>query len=371
MHLHTCPLFVMHLLSCAPLFLVLLFLACASGSDHLHTPQVGSPRPTTEHQDGVRSLREGTPKPLGLPEAAWGPGRDQVLGKNTQAHVERPLLSGQESGKSDRPGCRKTGTCSVKGVRLGTGNQHNKLRKALPQLHFDLSSCRGIHRRVKSAMLSLAFRRDFNSSCSFSSRFGSRGALKPSTSGGNVSSRFTKTSNVGKEQMAAVCRVKYDILRAARRCLTHPRGPCVLGLELPREVAEDGGVWGEAVIDGRLTTPRARRQAKSDDCAAQQPHCCRRTMRVSFRDIGWSDWIMAPSEYNAYYCEGSCPPKQRMATAHAAIKVMMQHVTRGDIPQSCCVPAAYRPLTVLQIDSSGQLVISVLDNMIVSKCKCS
>ena len=34
--------------------------------------------------------------------------------------------------------------------------------------------------------------------------------------------------------------------------------------------------------------------------------CCRDELYINFKDIGWSDWILHPSGYHAYFCRGSC-----------------------------------------------------------------
>ncbi|XP_036383761.1 growth/differentiation factor 9-like [Megalops cyprinoides] len=349
----------MPLLTAAPVFVVLLllFLMCVSSS---------------EQQSGVKTIRVGVPDPLRLPKLPWTPGSDKALiveEDGAYTHKRHPLLAGQGSSNVSRPEhgeTTQTRTCRITGILQG--NRYNgKLSKAPAQLIFDMDSCRGKHRRIRNATLMLVFHRNFNTSCNFLLRTGSS---RPPH--GRTHPHFKQTLNVRKGQKASPCRVKYNIRKTAKWCLAHPRGACILGLELPREIAGDE-VWGEAVIDGSPATAesRTRRQAVSEICDETEPHCCRRTMRVSFQDIGWSEWIMAPKEYDAYYCGGSCPPKHRAASAHTKVKMKMQQISRGATPQTCCVPAAYRPLTVMTFNSKGQLTLSVLENMIVSECKCT
>ena len=40
-------------------------------------------------------------------------------------------------------------------------------------------------------------------------------------------------------------------------------------------------------------------------CTAEQTGCCRENLTVSFSKLGWH-FIIAPTEYNAYYCKGRC-----------------------------------------------------------------
>ena len=35
--------------------------------------------------------------------------------------------------------------------------------------------------------------------------------------------------------------------------------------------------------------------------------CRRHKLEVNFADIGWSDWIISPQTFEAFYCAGACP----------------------------------------------------------------
>ncbi len=35
-------------------------------------------------------------------------------------------------------------------------------------------------------------------------------------------------------------------------------------------------------------------------------NCARRYLKVDFADIGWSEWIISPKSFDAYFCSGSC-----------------------------------------------------------------
>ncbi|GCC27142.1 hypothetical protein chiPu_0005564 [Chiloscyllium punctatum] len=116
---------------------------------------------------------------------------------------------------------------------------------------------------------------------------------------------------------------------------------------------------------------RTRRESHTEDCQRNQIQCCRRPLHVSFDEIGWSDWIRAPLSYNAFYCEGTCPQKYKLATMHTLIKSKMNHLSNGAIPAPCCVPASYEPLTLLHFNSNSKLTLTAFDDMIVSRCHCS
>ncbi|XP_006768535.2 PREDICTED: bone morphogenetic protein 8B [Myotis davidii] len=54
--------------------------------------------------------------------------------------------------------------------------------------------------------------------------------------------------------------------------------------------------------------------------------CRRHELYVSFQDLGWLDWVIAPQGYSAYYCEGECsfPLDSCMnATNHAIVQSLV------------------------------------------------
>lgn len=60
----------------------------------------------------------------------------------------------------------------------------------------------------------------------------------------------------------------------------------------------------------QLGKPRRRtRRSTNLQCNPNTNQCCRDRLYVDFSDIGWHDWIMHPSGYDAFYCKGSCDSK--------------------------------------------------------------
>ncbi|XP_067871866.1 inhibin beta C chain-like [Heterodontus francisci] len=117
---------------------------------------------------------------------------------------------------------------------------------------------------------------------------------------------------------------------------------------------------------------RERRATNSaEDCLRRQKSCCRKSLQVSFKEIGWNDWIRAPESYNMYNCGGSCPANYKPANMHAMIKSAMHEHTGGASPGLCCTPAAYEPMTLLHYSSEGKLTLTAFDDMIVTNCHCS
>lgn len=52
--------------------------------------------------------------------------------------------------------------------------------------------------------------------------------------------------------------------------------------------------------------PQKNRPKRNSNCLPEMKECCRDELYINFKDIGWSDWILHPSGYHAYFCRGSC-----------------------------------------------------------------
>ncbi|RXN25972.1 growth differentiation factor 10-like protein [Labeo rohita] len=102
--------------------------------------------------------------------------------------------------------------------------------------------------------------------------------------------------------------------------------------------------------------------------------CSRRYLRVDFADIGWSEWILAPKAFDAYYCAGTCGfpiPKVVHPSNHATIQSIVRAVgIVPGVPEPCCVPDKMSSLAVLFLDSSRNMVLKVYPSMSVETCAC-
>ncbi|GLD66509.1 growth/differentiation factor 10-like protein [Lates japonicus] len=106
----------------------------------------------------------------------------------------------------------------------------------------------------------------------------------------------------------------------------------------------------------------------------QHRGCSRRNLRVDFADIGWSEWVIAPKAFEAYYCTGTCGfpmPKVARPSNHATIQSIVRAVgIIPGVPEPCCVPEKMSPLAVLYQDESRNPVLKVYPNMSVQSCSC-
>uniref|UniRef100_A0A098M0A2 Bone morphogenetic protein 3 n=1 Tax=Hypsiglena sp. JMG-2014 TaxID=1550645 RepID=A0A098M0A2_9SAUR len=102
--------------------------------------------------------------------------------------------------------------------------------------------------------------------------------------------------------------------------------------------------------------------------------CSRRYLKVDFADIGWSEWIISPKAFDAYYCSGECQfpiPKALKPSNHATIQSIVRAVgVVSGIPEPCCVPDKMSSLSILFFDENKNVVLKVYPNMTVESCAC-
>lgn len=101
--------------------------------------------------------------------------------------------------------------------------------------------------------------------------------------------------------------------------------------------------------------------------------CQRYELFVDFEDVGWRDWIVAPTGYDAYFCKGECriPLAENMnSTNHAVVQSLVHEYDANLAPRACCVPTQLDPVPLLYIGDDNKVVLKRYDNMVVSSCGC-
>uniref|UniRef100_A0A8C4QC41 TGF-beta family profile domain-containing protein n=1 Tax=Eptatretus burgeri TaxID=7764 RepID=A0A8C4QC41_EPTBU len=108
--------------------------------------------------------------------------------------------------------------------------------------------------------------------------------------------------------------------------------------------------------------------------SSEQKHSCKKhELYVSFRDLGWQDWIIAPEGYAAFYCDGECsfPLNAHMnATNHAIVQTLVHLMNPEFVPKPCCAPTKLNAISVLYFDDSSNVILKKYRNMVVRACGC-
>ncbi|XP_059422804.1 bone morphogenetic protein 5-like [Carassius carassius] len=123
------------------------------------------------------------------------------------------------------------------------------------------------------------------------------------------------------------------------------------------------------------TQPKSSPALKSGDqnTSEQRQACKKHELYVSFRDLGWQDWIIAPEGYAAFYCDGECsfPLNAHMnATNHAIVQTLVHLMFPDNVPKPCCAPTKLNAISVLYFDDSSNVILKKYRNMVVRSCGC-
>nr|XP_025963565.1 bone morphogenetic protein 15 [Dromaius novaehollandiae] len=130
--------------------------------------------------------------------------------------------------------------------------------------------------------------------------------------------------------------------------------------------------------------PRSRRAREAPNLAqdlpgylreqgAEKSDCSLRSFPVSFAQLGWDHWIIAPHRYNPRYCKGACPRLLRYdyhAPNHAVVQNFVHQLVDASVPRPSCVPYRYSPISVLMIEPNGGILYKEYENMIAESCTC-
>lgn len=104
-----------------------------------------------------------------------------------------------------------------------------------------------------------------------------------------------------------------------------------------------------------------------------QKICQRKPLYVDFVDVGWSDWIVAPPGYEAFFCEGECqfPIADHLNTTnHAIVQTLVNSISPNQVPKACCVPTQLSSICMLYLDDQNKVVLKNYQDMTVVGCGC-
>ena len=117
---------------------------------------------------------------------------------------------------------------------------------------------------------------------------------------------------------------------------------------------------------------KSRRGAKSKR-RRKRDSCRRKPLYVDFSKLGWSNWVIAPRGYNAFFCQGLCEfpiDNHLKPTNHATVQTILNSVAPSLAPQACCSPNKFSAISILYIDTSGNIVYKKYEDMVVERCGC-
>ncbi|XP_036906370.1 growth/differentiation factor 9 [Sturnira hondurensis] len=157
------------------------------------------------------------------------------------------------------------------------------------------------------------------------------------------------------------------------------RGPsaCPTGGEAARAVRSRRR-RGEDTVSSELQKPLGPASFNLSEYFKQflfpQNECELHDFRLSFSQLKWDSWIVAPHRYNPRYCKGDCP----RAVGHrygSPVHTMVQNIIYekqldDSVPRPSCVPAKYSPLSVLTVEPDGSIAYKEYEDMIATKCTC-
>ncbi|NWI70753.1 GDF9 factor, partial [Todus mexicanus] len=104
-----------------------------------------------------------------------------------------------------------------------------------------------------------------------------------------------------------------------------------------------------------------------------QNECELHNFRLSFSQLKWDKWIIAPHRYSPQYCKGDCPRAvghRYGSPVHTMVQNIIYEKLDSSVPKPSCVPAEYSPLSVLTIEPDGSIVYKEYEDMIATRCTC-
>ena len=111
---------------------------------------------------------------------------------------------------------------------------------------------------------------------------------------------------------------------------------------------------------------KSKRRRKKDSCR-------RKPLYVDFNQLGWSNWVIAPRGYSAFFCQGLCEfpiDNHLKPTNHATVQTILNSVAPSLAPQACCSPNKFSAISILYIDRSDNIVYKKYEDMVVERCGC-
>ncbi|KAM4612362.1 bone morphogenetic protein 15 [Polymixia lowei] len=100
--------------------------------------------------------------------------------------------------------------------------------------------------------------------------------------------------------------------------------------------------------------------------------CKLHSFRLSFDELGWGHYFIAPPVYNPRFCQGDCPRVLHYgyhSPNHAIIQTVINDMGVGEVPAPSCVPYKYMPMSVLVMHKK-KVEYRELEDMVAESCTC-
>lgn len=118
---------------------------------------------------------------------------------------------------------------------------------------------------------------------------------------------------------------------------------------------------------------RVRRRAFDCNDSIKGP-CCKQRFYVSFQEIGWDDWILAPPGYYANYCRGECSGIYRtpdtFGSFHTHFIEEYRKLEKIEGLQQCCTPTKFSSMSLIYLNEDDKIIKRDLPKMVVEECGC-
>ena len=99
-----------------------------------------------------------------------------------------------------------------------------------------------------------------------------------------------------------------------------------------------------------------------------ESRCCRYPLVFDFEQMGW-DWVIAPKQYMAYYCNGACPFKHLQSYVHTHL--VSQHGLPDGASGPCCYPTELAPIMMVYMNDQREVLVSKVPSMVANRCGCA
>ncbi|CAD5224658.1 unnamed protein product [Bursaphelenchus okinawaensis] len=101
--------------------------------------------------------------------------------------------------------------------------------------------------------------------------------------------------------------------------------------------------------------------------------CLLKSLYVDFKDLGWDSWVIAPSGYQADYCEGECSfplDADVFPSNHAVVQSLLHLIDDKSTQPAECAATEMREQSILFMNNQNNIVMKKYQNMRVNRCGC-